>query len=60
MRVHTVGKSIDCQAFEGFARQLHNFLSKNKKKTTIGQSINPRTVYLEEKDSGRNMRLERV
>ena len=25
-------KSIDCQAFEGFARQLHNFSFKKKKK----------------------------
>ena len=38
-------KSIDCQAFEGFARQLHNFsFEKKKKGTTIGQSKNPRTV----------------
>ena len=38
-------KSIDCQAFEGFARQLHKFsFKKKKKRTTIGHSKNPRTV----------------
>ena len=38
-------KSIDCQAFKGFARQLHNFsFKKKKKRTTFGLSKNPRTV----------------
>ena len=54
-------KSLDSQAFEGFARQLHNYSFGKKKGTTIGQSKNPRTVrkkrFLQEQGTGE---LERV
>ena len=69
MRAHTVrcaSRSTVTEPFaiERFTRQLHDFLSKKKqqqqkkKNTAIGQSKNPRTVSLEEKDSCRIMRQE--